>query len=126
MPDTPETPETPEIVEEAQRRPEPLATYTSHPVQNFRIATYQFEKGVLKFEEGEEESLEGFEKLLESLPLIERQRIKKIDIEAAEALIEKLKAESGGPTQKIDSTVGERVNKPKPVGNLGRTLGGGN
>ena len=106
--------------------PNVIATFTSHPVQNFRIANYQFEKGVLKFEEGQEESLEKFEKLIASLPTVERKRIQKIDVEAAEKLIEKLRAESGGATQKIDSTVGERANKPKATGNLGTVLGRGN
>ena len=103
-----------------------LATFSSHPVQNFRIADYQFEKGVLKFEEGQEESLEKFEKLIASLPVAERKRIQKIDVEAAEKLIEKLRAESGGATQKIDSTVGERASKPRATGNLGAILGRGN
>lgn len=106
--------------------PNVIATFSSHPVQNFRIANFQFEKGVLKFEEGLEESLEQFEKLIASLPIAERKRIQKIDVEAAEKLIEKLRAESGGATQKIDSTVGERANKPKATGNLGTVLGRGN
>lgn len=106
--------------------PNVIATFSSHPVQNFRIANFQFEKGVLKFEEGLEESLEQFEKLIASLPIAERKRIQKIDVEAAEKLIEKLRAESGGATQKIDSTVGERANKPKATGNLGIVLGRGN
>lgn len=106
--------------------PNVIATFSSHPVQNFRIANFQFEKGVLKFEEGQEESLEKFEKLIASLPIVERKRIQKIDVEAAEKLIEKLRAESGGATQKIDSTVGERANKPKATGNLGAIPGRGN
>ena len=114
----------PEVV--TTQAPIVLATFTSHPVQNFRIANYQFEKGVLKFEEGQEESLEKFEKLIAALPIGERNRIQKIDVEAAEKLIEKLRAESGGATQKIDSTVGERANKPQATGNLGTVLGRGN
>lgn len=114
----------PEVV--TTRVPEVIATFTSHPVQNFRIANFQFEKGVLKFEEGQEESLEKFEKLIASLPIVERKRIQKIDVEAAEKLIEKLRAQAGGATQKIDSTVGERANKPQATGNLGAILGRGN
>ena len=114
----------PEVV--TTQAPIVLATFSSHPVQNFRIANFQFEKGVLKFEEGQEESLEKFEKLIAALPIGERNRIQKIDVEAAEKLIEKLRAKSGGATQKIDSTVGERVNKPQATGNLGAVLGRGN
>lgn len=106
--------------------PQVIATFTSHPIQQLRMADWQFEKGVLTFKEGEEESLEAFTKFLDSLPPIERSRVKKIDVEAAEKLIEELKSQEGGATQKIDSTVGERVTKPKPVGNLGSTLGLGN
>src|SRR3546814_15245541 len=65
-------------------------------------------------------------KLYDSLPPMEKNRIKKIDVAAAEKLLAELKAKEGGPTQKIDSTVGERASKPQPVGNLGRTLGNGN
>lgn len=106
--------------------PEVIATFTSHPIQQLRMADWQFDKGVLKFVEGQEESLEKFEEFLASLPPIERSRVKKIDVEAAEQLVAELKSQEGGPTQKIDSTVGERVSKPKPVGNLGSTLGLGN
>src|SRR3546814_4892216 len=66
------------------------------------------------FRAGDEERLAAFEKLYDSLPPMEKNRIKKIDVAAAEKLLAELKAKEGGPTQKIDSTVGERASKPQP------------
>jgi len=115
-----------ESKEEVAPAKQVIATFTSHPVQNFRVGNFQFAKGVLKFHEGEEESLEKFQKFIDTLPPIERRRIQVIDVEAAEALIKKLREESGGATQQTDSTVGDRATKPKPIGNLGTTSGLGN
>src|SRR3546814_10955527 len=70
--------------------------------------------------------LAAFEKLYDSLPPMKKNRIKKIDVAAAEKLLAEIKAKEDGLTQKIDSTVGERASKPQPVGKLGRTLGNGN
>src|SRR3546814_5070731 len=106
--------------------PEVIMTFSGHPIMNFSLAGFQFTKGTLQFRAGDEERLAAFEKLYDSLPLMEKNRIKKIDVAAAEKLLAELKAKEGGPTQKIDSTVGDRASKPQPVGNLGRTLGNGN
>src|SRR3546814_8736657 len=101
-------------------------TFSSHPIMNCSLAGVQFTKGTLQFRAGDEERLAAFEKRYDSRPPMEKNRIKKIDVAAAEKLLAELKAKEGGPTQKIDSTVGERASKPQPVVNLGRTLGNGN
>src|SRR3546814_7120416 len=95
--------------------PEVIMTFSSHPIMNFSLAGFQFTKGTLQFRAGDEERLAAFEKLYDSLPPMEKNRIKKIDVAAAEKLLAELKAKEGGPTQKIDSTVGERESKPQPV-----------
>lgn len=96
-----------------------LATFSCAPVQNYGIGPYQFEKTLLRFEAGQEEELEKFKALVESLPAAERARIVYIDVEAAESQLAAIRAASGGATRAIDSTVGERVSKPKAEGNLG-------
>src|SRR3546814_9016780 len=78
---------------------------------NFSLAGFQFTKGTLQFRAGDEERLAAFEKPYDSLPPMEKNRIKKIDVAAAEKLLAELKAKEGGPTQKIDSTVGERASR---------------
>src|SRR3546814_20691859 len=70
--------------------------------------------------------LAAFEKLYDSLPPMEKNRIKKIVVAAAEKLLAQLQAKEGGPTQKIDSTVGDSASKPQPAGTIGRTLRNGN
>src|SRR3546814_6111414 len=83
--------------------PEVIMTFSSHPIMNFSLAGFQFTKGTLQFRAGDEERLAAFEKLYDSLPPMEKNRIKKIDVAAAEKLLAELKAKEGGPTQKIRS-----------------------
>src|SRR3546814_7769017 len=104
--------------------PEVIMTFSSHPIMNFSLAGFQFTKGTLQFRAGDEERLAAFEKLYDSLPPMEKNRIKKIDVAAAEKLLAELKAKAGGTTQKIDSTVGERASKHKPIGNHGQNKDG--
>lgn len=105
-----------------------LATFSSSPVNNYAVGDFQFENGLLHFRKGDEEELEKFEKLIDSknFPAIERARIVRIDVAAAERLLADLMKSQGGATQTTDSTVGERANKPKAEGNLGSTGNRGN
>ncbi len=105
-----------------------LATYSSSPVNNYGVGRFQFEKGLLTFKKGDEDDLEEFEKIIngKNFPVVERNRLVKIDVAAAEKLLADLRKSEGGATQAIDSTVGERVNKPKAEGDLGTTAGRGN
>lgn len=96
-----------------------LAYYSSAPIQAYRVGPFRFEKGVLTFDEGQEDELESFETLLETLPAAERARVQKVDVEAAEAYVRDLRAQSGGATRGIDSSIGDRATKPKPEGDLG-------
>src|SRR3546814_1313453 len=107
-----------------RRPPRSTLTDTLFPYTTL-FRSFQFTKGTLQFRAGDEERLAAFEKLYDSLPPMEKNRIKKIDVAAAEKLLAELKAKEGGPIQKIDSTVGQRASKPQPVGNLGRTMGNG-
>lgn len=105
-----------------------LATFSSSPINNYAVGNHQFENGILTFKKGDEAELEDFEKIIGSknFPIVERSKIVKIDVKAAERLIEEARKSQGGATQAVDSTVGERVNKPKAEGNLGETAGRGN
>ena len=105
-----------------------LATYSSSPVSNYGVGRFQFEKGLLTFKKGDEDDLKEFEDIIngKNFPAVERNRIVKIDVRAAEKLLAEHRKSSGGATQAIDSTVGERVNKPKAEGDLGTTSGRGN
>jgi len=60
------------------------AVYSSHPIENFHVAGFQFEKGTLKLTDSDE--IERFEKLIESLPPRERSTIRKIDLDGAAAV----------------------------------------
>src|SRR3546814_20940564 len=75
-------------------------SFSSHPIMNFSLAGFQFTKGTLQFRAGDEERLAAFEKLYDSLPPMEKNWIKKIDVAAAEKLLAELKAKEGGPTDR--------------------------
>lgn len=65
-------------------QPDDSVTYTSHPIDNFRIGRdWQFSKGVLKLSP---EKAEKFDKVLEDQPASIRGRIRKIDAAAADKL----------------------------------------
>src|SRR3546814_944988 len=75
--------------------PEVIMTFSSHSIMNFSLAGFQFTKGTLQFRAGDEERLAAFEKLYDSLPPMEKNRIKKNDGAAAEKLLAELKAKEG-------------------------------
>lgn len=82
--------------------------YSSHPIANFRIGRFKFEKGLLRLDD---KDAADFEKILESLPVTERSRVRKLDVAAAEKIVTDRLEESRryGATQSIDSTIGERA-----------------
>ena len=94
--------------------PQPLAIYSSHPIQRYRMGEHRFENGTLKFYDSE--TLDRFEKSLEQLPPVERIRIKKIDVDAAAKISKEVQALSGGATQKVDSSIGERAGNAPKIG----------
>jgi hypothetical protein len=94
---------------------ETSATYTSHPVENFRLGRYRFNKGLLTLT-GDE--VEAFDKLLESLPPADKRRVRKLDVAAAEEFVRQRLAEMmPAATQAFDSSIGERS---KPVIGTGK------
>jgi hypothetical protein len=94
MADETETTETPAVAEES------LVIYNSQPILNLSVGEYQFVNGVLKLTEAEAVT---FDALLDSMPLIERNRIAKIDVAAANALISAIVPQA---TQNPDSSAG--------------------
>lgn len=96
------------------------AIYSSHPIANFQIGAFQFEKGSLKFTgkepEGRRES--DFEKLLETLPAIDRMAVRKVNADKASELA-KMHIASNQATKGFDSGVGrdalERLHKLSPT-----------
>lgn len=100
-----------------------LATFSSVNMTNYSVGDYKFENGILTFKSDEAEELEAFRKIIGSknFPPQERARIVEIDVAAAEKYLSEARKNLGGATQAIDSTVGERVSKPKSEGDLGST-----
>lgn len=99
----------------------PLAIFTSHPIVNYKVGKFKFEKATLNLYS--ETDVMDFSKLVASLPAGERQRIKKVDLQAAEAIAKQILESQGKASQAIDSTTGDRAPPPaKPVGSLNATL----
>lgn len=101
-----------EVVEDAPVK----ISFTSHPILNYRVGRmYKFERGMIHFDS--EEAAAKFEANVANLPEIERRKIKKLDVSAAEKISRKVQANQGGATKQTDSTVGDRATQPK----LGKT-----
>lgn len=83
--------------------------YTSFPIQNFSIGKFQFAKGKLLLSAADAEVLD---KILAASPKIIQKRVRKIDIEGANALAKKFM--TGGATKTIDSSL--RID-PSQAGN---------
>ena len=105
-----------------------LATFSSKNMTGYAVGDFKFENGILTFKSDQAEELETFRKIIDSknFPPQERSRIVEIDVAAAEKYLAEARRGMGGATQAIDSTVGERVSKPKSEGDLGTTSGAGN
>lgn len=77
--------------------------YTSHPIPNYRLGKFKFTNGSLVLETQEE--IDSFEKTLEGLPLIEKLKVREINVARA---VEIAKANRFGKTIQgpMDSTIG--------------------
>lgn len=64
-------------------------TFSSHPIQNFRIGNYQFVNSQLVVAE---KDAQGVRNMLDKLPLSERQKIQEVSVEAAEEYLRNLGA----------------------------------
>lgn len=107
--------------EEENKAGQPLAIYTSNPIANYKVGPFKFDKATLKLYT--EEDVEAFARLYGQLPAGEQIRIKKVDLDAAEAISRKILETQGKASQAIDSTTGDRAPPPaKPVGSLNATL----
>lgn len=84
--------------------------YTSHPIANFRVGRkWRFEKGLLKLKPDEARE---FERDLAELPPTEQNRVRKLDLGAAERISRDFLAKQPHSTQQVDSTTGDRPIKP--------------
>lgn len=93
----------------------PSVSYTSHPMENYAIGRFAFKKGLLTVTG---DDVEIFERLHASLPEMEKHRIKKLDVGAAEAFVRDLLAnQQPAATQVTDSSTGERA---RPVIGTGK------
>lgn len=86
--------------------------FSSHPIANFQVGRFKFDKGLLKLDS---QDAADFEKLLKTLPATESSRISKIDVSAAEKIVKERLASQSTATKNFDSTTGERAGQ-KPVG----------
>lgn len=91
--------------------------YSSHPIANYRIGRFRFEKGLLRLND---EDNKDFEKILEKLPATERARVTKLDLAKAEQIVKERLAEGARATKNFDSSTGERAADP-----LGARIGTG-
>lgn len=90
--------------------------YSSHPISNYSLGRFKFDKTVLTLDN--EQDISEFEKLYESLPPAEKNRIKKIDVDAAERFVQGVLAQMPKPTQTIDSSLGGEATRSVGTGNL--------
>lgn len=84
--------------------------YSSHPVKNFSVGPFQFERGILKFtgDESEGRTADDFESLLAQMPAVERLNIRKVDQGLAEEMVRNHQL-VGGATKNFDSSVGRQA-----------------
>lgn len=83
--------------------------YSSHPIANYRVGRFRFERGLLRLND---EDNSDFEKILEKLPATERARVKKLDLAKAEQIVKERLAEGARATKQFDSSTGERAADP--------------
>lgn len=89
--------------------------WSSHPISNYQIGRFKFNNTVLDFNNAEydDKDEQEFKKLHDSLPPIEKNRIKLIDVDAAEELVKRVLASKQLVTQVTDSSHGR---DPREVG----------
>lgn len=77
--------------------------YTSSPVMRLKLGKFQFDKGVLTLTD--QNDVEQFDKLLSTLPPRERNAIRTISLEKANAMVRPVEP---GVTKNFDSSVGRQ------------------
>lgn len=91
-----------------------IVQYTSHPIMNYAVGDFQFTNGLLSLKSQEE--VDEFESVLndKKFPPQERNRIRKIDVEAAHRIAQASIDAQRTVTQNTDSSLGARgVNDSK-------------
>lgn len=83
-----------------------LVRFSSHPIMRYKIGRFRFADGLLTL--ASEQDVSDFRKTLGDLPLSERNRIRELDVSAAEAQVRAVLAQSPGATKGTDSSTGDR------------------
>lgn len=96
--------------------------YSSHPIANYSIGRFQFTNTVLTLDNEKDQA--DFQKLHDSLPPAEKNRIKKIDVDAAEQFVKQVLSMQPKATQTIDSSMGGEATRSVGTGNLTDQLDG--
>lgn len=92
---------------------EPAARYSSHPIANYRLGRFHFDRGLLNLDS---DDAAEFERLYQQLPITEQRRVTKLDVGAAERFLKERAANrTAGATKQFDSSVGERAGAT-PIG----------
>lgn len=89
-----------------------LVRWTAHPILRYSMGRFAFTNGLLTLSVNEAKE---FEALLAQQPVSEQVKVRLVDVEAAERLVRSMMANSGGVTQAIDSSTGDRA-KQSEVG----------
>jgi hypothetical protein len=76
--------------------------YTSHPIQSLNVGGFQFENASLRLEG---DQVGEFQELLDKMPLVERSRIRKLDMARVDSIVESRR----NATKDFDSSVGRRA-----------------
>ena len=97
------SPDTSTVGQEESGDQQPVLIATSAPIQRFKIGRFQFDRAVLNLYS--EKDAEEFRKLVKGLPPVDRNQIRIIDKEAAEAMVRPIEP---GATKQFDSSVGRQ------------------
>lgn len=82
--------------------------YSSHPIMNYKVGRFEFDNGLLTLRD--DKDISEFRKLLEDpkFPRSERNRIKELDLSAAEAQSRLVRSQSPKASKAIGSDTGDR------------------
>lgn len=75
--------------------------YSCHPIMSLMIGEYKFEKSRLEF--ANEKAAEGFQTLLDSLPMATQRMVRKVSIETAEEIAARIAAGEAKATNQVTS-----------------------
>lgn len=94
--------------------------WSSHPILNYRLGKFHFEKGLLRLNS---DDAAEFEKARSEQPISEQNRTRKLDVAAAERLVRETRQREPKVTSQTDSSSGERTDNTKAVGDGDLALG---